>query len=102
MAFTYLSLNIVFIALVLWGLKRSLHTLDKAFWITLLALLVLTALFDNFMIWAQVIGYNNAKLLGWFVGLAPIEDFFYAVLAAIMVPVIWNRLGQKSKEKEDA
>lgn len=63
----------------------------KTWWITLVLLLLLTLLFDNIIIWAGIVEYDTSKLLGIFAGYAPIEDFFYAILAASIVPILWER-----------
>ncbi len=70
----------------------------KNWWFTLGALLVLTLIFDNLIIWAGIVGYDTSKILGIYAGVAPIEDFFYAVLAVIIVPVLWKQFGDKKKE----
>lgn len=67
----------------------------KAWWYTLVALLILTAIFDSIIIGAGIVGYDAQKILGLYVGLAPVEDFFYAVLAVIMVPTLWNLFDNK-------
>lgn len=90
MAFTYLILNLGFLALVLVLFRRHLRRPTKAWWLTLGALLVLTAIFDNLMIWAGIFSYQPTLILGLHIGLAPIEDFMYAVLAAVLVPILWR------------
>ena len=52
------------------------------------ALVVLTAVFDNLMIAAGLFGYPEEHLSGIRIGLAPIEDFSYAVCAAFLVPAV--------------
>lgn len=94
---TYLLLNVIFILIVCLFLR--LHgvrfTASRALLITLIGLLALTAVFDNVIVGLNIVGYNADKILGIFVGFAPIEDFFYALLAVIVVPAIWHRLGSK-------
>jgi len=75
---------------------------SRAWWITLAALLVLTLIFDNLIIWAGIVGYDTSKLLGLFVGYAPVEDFFYAILAVIIVPVLWKQFGETESRKAKA
>jgi lycopene cyclase domain-containing protein len=67
----------------------------KAWWQTLIVLLILTAIFDSILIGAGVVGYDPQKIIGLHVGLAPVEDFFYAVLAVIIVPALWNLFNTK-------
>jgi lycopene cyclase domain-containing protein len=63
---------------------------SKAWWTTLIVLLILTAIFDSIIIAAGIVEYSPNKILGIYLGFAPIEDFFYAVLAVIIVPALWN------------
>ena len=90
MAFTYLILNLVFLGGIVFILRRYLKKPSTTWWLTLIALLVLTAIFDNIMIATGFFSYAPEKILGIFIGLAPIEDFMYAVLAAILVPALWR------------
>ncbi|WP_214468275.1 lycopene cyclase domain-containing protein [Microbacterium flavescens] len=59
------------------------------------ALVVLTALFDNLMIAAGLFSYPPEHLSGLRIGLAPIEDFSYAVCAAFAVPAVLTLLTPK-------
>lgn len=58
-------------------------------------LVVLTAVFDNLMIAADLFTYPAEHLSGIRIGLAPIEDFSYAVCAAFAVPAIRTLLGPR-------
>jgi lycopene cyclase domain-containing protein len=100
MAYTYIILNVVFIIAVLLVFRRSIHKPTSTWWMMLAALLVLTAVFDNLIILAGIVGYDSTKLLGLYVGVAPIEDFFYAILAAILIPILWQRFGSKTQEEQ--
>ena len=89
---TYLLLNLVFLtAIASYIARRDAFDL-RASMITLAVLLAMTAAFDNFIILAGIVGYDPAKILGVYIQQAPVEDFFYAILAAIVVPAIWHRL----------
>lgn len=72
---------------------------SKTWWITLIILLLLTLVFDNVMLWAGFFEYNTDKLLNIYIGLAPIEDFFYAVLAALLIPVLWQLFSSKESTR---
>ena len=61
--------------------------------------LILTAVFDNVMIGIGLVGYAEAKISGQFVGLAPLEDFAYAVAAVILLPSLWVLLGPRMTER---
>ncbi|WP_336712024.1 lycopene cyclase domain-containing protein [Arthrobacter sp. USHLN218] len=60
--------------------------------LTLLALCVLTAVFDNLMIAAGLFEYSAEHTSGWRIGLAPLEDFAYVLAAALLLPALWTLL----------
>lgn len=64
---------------------------------TLAVLLLVTAVFDNLMIGVGLVGYNPAKISGVLIGIAPLEDFAYAVAAAVLLPSIWVLLARKTQ-----
>ena len=53
------------------------------------ALLVLTAVFDSLMIAADLFRFDEDRLLGWHVLLAPVEDFAWPVASALALPALW-------------
>ncbi len=61
--------------------------------VTLLVLLVFTAVFDNLIIGAGIVAYDPAKISGIFIGIAPIEDFAYTIAAVLVLPTLWGLLG---------
>ncbi len=61
-------------------------------------LLVLTAVFDNIMIAADLFTYPEHLISGLRIGLAPIEDFAYPVCAAFLVPAVFTLLGRPRGE----
>ena len=66
---------------------------------SLAVILVLTAIFDNLMISAGLVAYDDALTSGIRLGVAPIEDFAYAVAAAVFVPSVWAVLTAGSGER---
>ena len=94
---TYLLLNIFFMCAVL--LVLGIRTFNKAQLVTLVALLVLTAVFDSIIVGLNIVGYDPTKILGIYIGNAPIEDFFYAILAVIMIPVLWHKLERRHEKR---
>lgn len=93
---TYLMLNLVFMAVVLallWW-QKALRW-DRSMTVTLVVLMVCTAVFDSLIIASGIVGYDESKLLGVMIGAAPIEDFFYAILAVVMVPSLWHYLEER-------
>lgn len=80
-------------AIALWRLRGA----ERRRWLlgvggSLVVLLLLTAIFDNLMIAAGLVAYDDALTSGLRLGLAPIEDFSYAVAAAVFVPSVWSVL----------
>lgn len=55
-------------------------------------LVALTAVFDNIMIAAGLFTYPTEQISGVRIGLAPIEDFSYALCAAFLVPAVFTLL----------
>ncbi|MGV9002200.1 MAG: lycopene cyclase domain-containing protein [Candidatus Saccharimonadaceae bacterium] len=72
---------------------------SKTWWCTLAILLVLTLIFDNVAIGLGMFSYNPDRILGIYIGLTPIEDFFYALLACIIVPLLWERFKPTQRTK---
>lgn len=62
---------------------------------TLGIVLVLTAVFDNVMIAIGLVGYDEGAISGAFVGIAPLEDFAYALAAVFLLPSLWVLLGAR-------
>lgn len=90
MTYLLISLPFLLLALVLWIVRRDSAPRQLAVTaIIMVVLLVLTAVFDNLMIWAKLVGYGDAQRLGWQIGLVPIEDFFYIIFVALIVPAFW-------------
>lgn len=63
-------------------------------------MLVMTAVFDNIMIGIGLVGYDSSKISHVFIGIAPLEDFSYAVAALILLPSLWVLLGARRSPKE--
>ena len=99
--FTYLVLNLVFLFVVYAVLRVvGVGKLTKPIIITIGILLVFTAIFDSFIVGLDIVRYDEAKILGAMIGTAPIEDFFYALLAGILVPALWQLIGRRYERKD--
>ena len=107
---TYALLNTVFLGLAVWaaviaavvasrrGTKVTKYVLG-ALGITLIVMLVTTAIFDNVIIGVGLVAYDPSTLMGIFIGIAPEEDFDYAIAAVIVLPALWTALGAKRLPK---
>jgi len=60
-----------------------------------LLLLAMTAVFDNIMIGVGLVGYDETLISGVFIGIAPLEDFAYALAAVVLLPSIWSLLSPR-------
>lgn len=90
MTYLLISLPFLLLAVVLWVVRRSRARRQLAVTgIVLAVLLVLTAVFDNLMIWAGLVAYGEAQRLGLQIGLVPVEDFFYPLFVALIIPAFW-------------
>ena len=99
MAFTYLIMNIFFLVCVFVIFLQYFVKPTKSTFITLGVLLVLTAVFDSIIIGAGIVAYDTDKILGLYIGFAPVEDFFYAILAILIVPALWNLFEPKKETR---
>lgn len=92
---TFVELNVIFlgIAAVVFaaGLWRSAQkrTVLAAVVFAAVALLVLTAIFDNVMIASGLFDYAGHTLNGVHLGLAPIEDFAYPTGGVLLLTGLW-------------
>ena len=68
--------------------------------LTTLALVALTAVFDNVMIAADLFRYNEDLLIGWHLGLAPVEDFAWPLAAGLLLPSAWELLHPSLRPRE--
>ncbi|KQM59457.1 lycopene cyclase domain-containing protein [Agreia sp. Leaf210] len=99
----YWTLNAIFLAVVaLVAIGAAVRIRSTRPWvaiaITLGVLLVMTAVFDNVMIGVGLVGYEPSLISGAFIGIAPLEDFAYAVAAAILLPSLWMLLPARERE----
>jgi lycopene cyclase domain-containing protein len=104
---TYLAVNAVFLAVVAGVvLGAVLRTRGRgrggirwrAVALAGAAVLLLTAVFDNVMIAIGLVGYDAARISGLRVGIAPVEDFAYAVAAVLLLPALWHLTARRGDE----
>ena len=63
--------------------------------IGLVVLVALTVVFDNVIVGSGIVAYDPSRILGLRIGVAPVEDFSYAVVAALALPALWVLLGRR-------
>ncbi len=94
----YLILNLVVLGLtVALSAKYWRKLPSRSRWHTVLVLLVLTLGFDNMLVSMGTVDYIAGSVLR--IGLAPVEDFAYAIAAAIVMPVVWELLKTSAPTK---
>jgi lycopene cyclase domain-containing protein len=85
---TYLALNAIFFgALAIVGLLLNKRLPWKAIGLATLALLALTAVFDNVIVGTGIVAYDESLITGIKIGYAPIEDFAYALAAPLLLSI---------------
>ncbi len=93
---TYLLLNAYFLGVLVifyfvsgaWkNFTLHLHTFA--------ALLIGTAIFDNAIIGFGLVAYDEAKISGIKIGLAPIEDFAYSIAVVLLATSVASLMKKK-------
>jgi lycopene cyclase domain-containing protein len=96
---SYWALNAFFLGAVAVVVIVAIATRKPPRWLAMLAsaaiLLIVSAVFDNIMIGIGLVGYDRSLISGVFVGVAPVEDFAYAVAAVVLLPSLWALLARK-------
>jgi lycopene cyclase domain-containing protein len=86
---TYLLLNSLFLgAVVIAGLLMVKRLPWKAIGLATAALVALTAIFDNVIVGTGIVAYDEALIMGIKIGVAPIEDFAYALAAPLLLSIM--------------
>ena len=104
---TYLFLSIVFLLIAVVVLVVALATapdrrvLLRRWWAPVLAagvaVMVLTAVFDNVMVGAGLMTYSSAHISGAKLGLVPLEDFAYPLAALLLLPALCILLRRRAR-----
>lgn len=100
---TNIVLNLLVLAVLLLASWRVLRRLRPGPVVGgALVLCVLTMVFDTLMIAADLYVFDEDKILGVYLWGAPLEDFAYAIAAALAMPVLWTLLERRSAARGDA
>ena len=94
---TYWALNAVFLAVVAGVAIAAIIAHRTPIWravgLAAIPLLALTAIFDNVLVGTGIVGYDPTLISGARIGVAPLEDFAYAIAALVLLPSLWSLLG---------
>jgi lycopene cyclase domain-containing protein len=103
---TYWLLNLPFLAFAAMVGIAALVTRRAPRWryvgLAAIPLLILTAVFDNVLVGTGIVGYDPALISGAKVGVAPIEDFAYAIAAVVLLPSLWALLAPRREARRVA
>ena len=98
---TYWLINLPFLALALVVLVAALSAKKApatlAWLVAAGAMVVLTAVFDNAIIGSGLVAYNEDLLSGFYLGVAPLEDFAYTAAALVIIPALWHLFSRGQK-----
>ena len=97
---TYWLLNLAFLAVVALVAVAAILSRRAPRWrlvgFAAIPLVVLTAVFDNVLVGAGIVAYAPDRISGIRLGVAPIEDFSYAIAAVVLLPCLWSLLTPRS------
>lgn len=97
---TNIVLNLLVLAALVavsWRVLRRLRA-GALVW-TAFHLCLLTMIFDTLMIAADLYVFDPDKILGVYLWGAPLEDFAYAIAAALAMPVLWTVLAARDDRR---
>lgn len=89
MTYLLLTASVLAAAMIYFFLMRS-YIASKPLVAASAVMLLITAIFDNVIIATGIVAYDQAKISGIKIGVAPIEDFAYTVVALLVVPTLFN------------
>ena len=94
----YLTLNLLFLGLSLLALLLVPKNRWPAYLVGMVPMIVITAIFDNWIVAARIVGYDSSKITGIMIGIVPIEDFAYTIAAVLIVPSVWSAMLNRKKK----
>jgi len=90
---TYVILTISVLAIfALYALLMRKWLKAKPLILAASVMLLLTLVFDNLIIGTGIVDYDPEKISGVRLGVAPIEDFAYTLVALVLIPSLFNFL----------
>jgi len=92
----YLALNVVFMLMAFVILNVIVRKSPwKLIGWALLAMCLVTFIFDNVIVGLGIVDYDLTKISGVLLGLVPIEDFAYTIVSVLAVSSIWHLMTRK-------
>ena len=99
---TYWMLNLPFLAVAALVALAAVLARKAPSWrgigLAAVVVLILTAVFDNVLVATGIVGYDPALISGAKVGVAPLEDFAYAIAGLVLLPSLWSLLTPRKAE----
>ena len=99
---TYWSLNAFFLAFAAVVAIVAIVARRSPSWrgigLAAIVVLILTAVFDNVLVATGIVGYDPTLISGAKIGVAPLEDFAYAIAGLILLPALWSLLTPRKAE----
>lgn len=100
---TYWLLNVVFLLIVALLACAAILAHRAPRWrivgLAAIPLVILTAVFDNVLVGVGIVAYDPTRISGVRVGVAPVEDFAYAIAAVVLLPCLWSLLTPRTTGK---
>ena len=100
---TYMQLNSFFVVPILFLYFAKFRTSRLCFdRVPVLVLMVMTAIFDNFIVASGIVSYDESKLSGIKILYAPVEDFAYTLVLVPLIVLIrsyYNQVVSKRQSK---
>lgn len=97
----YLEMNSWFILpILIWyfaRFKTSRLCYDR---IPLLLLMIMTVVFDNLIVLAKIVSYDENKISGLKIFVAPIEDFAYTLVLVPLIALMQSYFAQWQSRRE--
>ena len=99
--YKYLAINLIFVSVLVLIITALIHLYKiklafKAIGIALIALFIMTAVFDSFIVKSGIVAYDTSKILGIYIIKAPLEDFMYSLASIIGAACLWEWLSKSS------
>ena len=98
---TYWLVNLPFLAAVALVAGATAAARRSPRWravgLAAIPLVVLTAVFDNVIVATGIVAYAPERISGIRLGVAPVEDFSYAIAALVLLPCLWSLLTPRER-----